>query len=770
MEVGEKVAERFHVEAFIGAGGMGAVYRAKDEHTGAVVAIKSLLHADGDNERFARESRLLAELHHPGIVPYVAHGVTVDGERWLAMQWLEGEDLAERLDRSGLDLADALEVIRGAADALAAAHARGVVHRDVKPSNLFLEGGDPSRVRLLDFGFARDAGIARATLTGAVLGTPGYMAPEQARGEVGVGPAADVFSLGCVAFECLTATRPFVADHALAVVLRIVLEDAPRPRDRRADIPDDLDALVFEMLSKRAADRPKDAAEVARRLADVGAMPPSIRSRTLHLGAQPSLTEGEERLVSLVVAATMRRAPGPEVETALETAATVVTDGHLQSTGGSDRPPPGVPGNVRVHDALAAWQRIAREHGAHTDVLADGLLVATLGGHGTAADQAARAARCALAFRAAVPHVPMVLTTGRRDVRTRAVVGVAIDRAVELLRIETARRDSDFIPRVAPAPVVTTVLLDDVSAALLDVRFEVGGEPKELRGERDRADEGRLLLGKKSPSVGRDRELAHLEALFDECSAEPKACAVVVTASPGVGKSRLRSEVLARIGGRARSIWIGEGDAMRSGAPYAMIAPAVRRAAGIVHGEPLATSRDKLTKRVAGIVPPADAARTACFLGELCGVPFPDETSVELRAARHDPLVMGDQTRRAWSVLLEAETRSGPLVIVLEDLHWGDLPSVKLCDEALRDLRQRPLFVLALARPEVDDLFPQLWAKRGAHRIALGPLGRAASERLVTEALGSSVSAELVQRIAVRAGGNAFYLEELIRTVARAGG
>jgi serine/threonine protein kinase len=168
------------------------------------VAVKLLQAGDHSQaaERFAREAQVLCELRHPGIVEYLAHGVTGDGQPYLAMEWLAGEDLARRLARGALSLADSLTLLRRTASALAVAHQRGIVHRDLKPSNLFLRGGEVERVAILDFGIARRRALSHAiTATGGVIGTPAYMAPEQARGERDLTPAVDVFSLGCVLFE-----------------------------------------------------------------------------------------------------------------------------------------------------------------------------------------------------------------------------------------------------------------------------------------------------------------------------------------------------------------------------------------------------------------------------------------------------------------------------------------------------------------------------------------------------------------------------------------
>jgi eukaryotic-like serine/threonine-protein kinase len=202
MFAGESVGHRFLVEAEVDRGGSGVVHRAIDRHTGRPVALKLLAvgaaATSSDLDRFAREARLLAELRHPGIVGYVAHGHSASGQPFIAMEWLDGEDLGRRLARGPLDVRGALRVVRSAAEALAVAHRRGVVHRDLKPSNIFLRDGRLESAVLLDFGIARPMrGITKITATGAVLGTPDYMAPEQARGDE-IGPAADVFALGSV--------------------------------------------------------------------------------------------------------------------------------------------------------------------------------------------------------------------------------------------------------------------------------------------------------------------------------------------------------------------------------------------------------------------------------------------------------------------------------------------------------------------------------------------------------------------------------------------
>jgi serine/threonine protein kinase len=286
-------------------------------------------------ERFAREARVLADLRHPGIVEYIGHGRTEHGDLYLAMEWLQGEDLGVRLARSELTAADSLRLVTQVAAALAVAHSRRVVHRDLKPSNLFLVDGDSERVKVLDFGVARLLRGADLTGTGEIVGTPEYMAPEQARGDKTIDARADVFALGSVLFRCLTGRSPFVGKSAASVLARLVLENAPRLRQLRPELPPELDDLVARMLAKDPAQRPVDARAVLTELVLLaepvaeGGRPPT---------APPSeLTEGERRIVCIVLAGGEAARDAPEtldetVERSPALDATVKTHGASSST------------------------------------------------------------------------------------------------------------------------------------------------------------------------------------------------------------------------------------------------------------------------------------------------------------------------------------------------------------------------------------------------------------------------------------------------------
>jgi serine/threonine protein kinase/tetratricopeptide (TPR) repeat protein len=733
MRPGVTIADRFEVEHVAGTGGMGTVYRARDRVTGLPVALKVLREDAGAMDRFAREAEVLAELRHPGIVRYVAHGTTRSGEPYLAMDWLDGQDLADRLAHTGLTVADSVKLVIRASEALSAAHARGIVHRDIKPSNLFLPSDDVEQVKVLDFGVVRLQHATRSpTRTGTTVGTPGYMAPEQARGERLIDARADVFSLGCVLFECLTGRPAFSGEHVMALLAKILIAEAPRVREMRADIPAALDALVASMLAKEPEHRPQDARAIVRELTALGDL--SGIKAAAHSTSPPGLTTSEQRLVCVVLAAPPR---DDAMQVSMEATLT--------------------PAQLTGSHAVA---RLAVESlGAHFEGLADGSMIVTTPGRGTAMDQAVLAARCAIALRDALPTATVALATGRGDVSRRLPVGEVIERAARMFR---SRRTPDGIVRV-----------DDVTAGLLASRFEVehGEHGLTLLAERPQLETVRTLLGKPTPCVGRDRELAALDGVFQQVREEGVARVALVTAPAGMGKSRVRYELLHKLKDRGDDVevWMARGDPMSAGSPFGMLAQALRRMAGILDGEPFETRRRKLRARVARNVAKDDVPRVADFLGEMLGVPHPDEESVQLRAARQDAMLMGDQMRRAWEDFLVAECTRGPVLLVLEDLHWGDLPTVQLVDGALRRAHELPFMVLALARPEVHDLFPRLWAERGVLETQLPELTRRAAEKLAQRMLGEEIDAGTITRIVERAAGNAFYLEELIRAVAEGG-
>jgi serine/threonine protein kinase len=260
---GTVLARRYRLEALLGSGGMGAVYRGTDTETNTPVAVKLIKGDDPQlTSRFRREGAVMASLRHEHIVQVLEAG-EIDGTLFIAMELVEGESLARRLDHSdALPVDEALRIARDVALALAAAHDAGILHRDVKPANIMLSqraDGTPRAV-LLDFGIARAPDVdATMTSTGLVVGTAGYIAPEVCMGSRQWEPRADLYSLGVVFYEAIVGAPPFVAGNAMALMARQATEDPIPPDVREPTVPSAVSALALRMMARDPQQRPPHA-------------------------------------------------------------------------------------------------------------------------------------------------------------------------------------------------------------------------------------------------------------------------------------------------------------------------------------------------------------------------------------------------------------------------------------------------------------------------------------------------------------------------------
>jgi eukaryotic-like serine/threonine-protein kinase len=265
VHVGELIVGRYELEELVGEGGMSSVYRAHDTVLERRVAIKVLHeHFSRDPEyveRFRREARAIARLAHPNVVTVIDRGEW-EGRQFIVFEHVAGENLKAVISREGpLPVDRALELACQIARALAFAHELGIVHRDVKPHNVLLDGSGTAKVT--DFGIARALDSDDAlTATGTVLGTGQYLSPEQANGERG-DERSDQYSLGVVTFELLTGTAPYSGDNLMAVAMRHVRDPVPSVRALRPDVPERVDAVIARAMSKRPEDRFDSMGELA---------------------------------------------------------------------------------------------------------------------------------------------------------------------------------------------------------------------------------------------------------------------------------------------------------------------------------------------------------------------------------------------------------------------------------------------------------------------------------------------------------------------------
>jgi serine/threonine protein kinase len=423
--------KRFELGERVGLGAAAEVRRALDTERGVPVAIKRLhehLSADPiSRDQFERETRLSARIDSEHVVRYMAHGLDEDDRPYLVLEWLEGEDLARRMRSGPLLPEESIEIVRQAALGLQALHDAGIVHRDIKPGNLFLVPGAGGRtlVKLIDLGVAHE-GVMRKN-EAIALGTPFYMSPEQARGDASISPRSDLFSLGVLLFELLTGKKPFTGEGAFGVLAKIALQTTPRLRGAWEGAPPALEALVRRAMARDPAGRFASAREMAEAIAASDSMAPG-----------PASSEDG--------------APSPSH-------AVCVLFGRL-------------PLSNDVSRSRAVFHRLATEYGGKAYSLLGRSVVVVF--EGNEAEMAMRAATAGLVMVRQIPGVRLSIAMG---------VGLAPGEGLAQELIERGTRTLDR-PRTDPGE--PPVRVDERTARVLETQFAIEGAPGSLslRGTR----------------------------------------------------------------------------------------------------------------------------------------------------------------------------------------------------------------------------------------------------------------------------------------------
>jgi tetratricopeptide (TPR) repeat protein len=713
------LAGRFVIEREVGRGGVGIVYRAHDEVTNAPVALKVIAIPGvdaGEEARFGREGRVLAGLSHPGIVRVVAFGQLEEGHPYVAMEWLDGEDVQQRQKRQPLPFVKCLEIAAQVADALAYAHGVGIIHRDIKPSNIFLIGDEAAgemKAKLVDFGVA-SAEDARLTRTGAIIGTPAYMAPEQARGDAEVDARADIYGLGATLFEMIAGRPPHVGPTPIAILARLVTTPAPRLGEVFTEAPVPLDDLLCEMLATHPEERPTRAQDVAMRLRAIA-------------------SDVENEIVSI---------RGPISDIAPMSMGDIVlgNPGTSSKQGGSRLVTSILATHVPKGPARQRLIAHLRARGAEATELGGDAIVAHLGVRKALGDEAARALD--LGLRLAKMGSRVGVATGRTRIDRTRPTGEVVDRAAALAR--DAQK--------------TQVLADTTTSELARGRFEM----------QVRAD-GTSVVGPKvaakkeiaggSPFVGREADLSQVVSAFERCQEDDTPIIVTLTGAPGIGKTRLRREALARIAAHpsAPRVVMVRAESFAKSHALGILADVARGLAGVAKGaelEEVGKAIDTLLQRI----DLADPSSRDLVARLMANVPLPE--GADGRAAR-DAL---------WIALTEMAlrtSREAALVIALEDAQWADLESLSWIDHVLARAIGYPVFVLATARPTLWREDPNRWNGRDHVRIELRPLARRTVRAIAKAILGEKATTPegeaLVESISAQAGGSPLFAEELAR-------
>ena len=734
---------RYRVLDRLGGGGMGMVFRARDDRLGRDVALKFLSpHLSADpvaKRRFLVEARAAAALEHPNICTVHEIGDTADGQIYIVMACYAGETLDKRIARGPLPVAEAVRVATDLARALQKAHERGIIHRDVKPANVMCTADGP--VKLLDFGIAKLADVAVTQTIGAV-GTVAYMSPEQAFGE-SVDARTDLWSLGVVLYEMLAGARPFQGGTSHAI-LSAVLSAPPLPlRSLRADVPAELEGLVHRLLAKDADDRTASAAEVLQAL---GATPAATARTGPALAAprQSTLSHAGERRQVTVLACII---------------------------GGTDAlvercTPEQADQLLAAIDAAAAEVAMAHDGFVHH---ADAKGVVLLFGVPVAQeDDAGRAVRAAWALHqrtAALANARADEVAHQVRLHSGVHIGPAVVHRQREGRFRLTGAAADVAGQLAAAAAPDTILVSPelrrMVAGTADIAdappLRLPGQgapltPGVVRGVAEGRGARSDVSMERSPFVGRVREGSTLAQQL-EAAQRGTGGVVALVGEAGVGKSRLLHELRAVAATAQVRVVIGRCDPHRATTPFFPVAQAVHELLGVERAQ----APEERHAAVVAAVHAADSSLETALPLVLALLGIPSQAHPVAADLRGD-LFQTAMAEAAVALFTLAAQRQ-PLLLLLEDWHWADEASRATLRQLVEVAAAAPLCVVVTARPEgAAD-----WAGLDAISVLpLAPLDGTATAAIAQAMFGTPrVADDLLARLHERTGGNPFFVEEL---------
>ena len=763
----------YRIDERLGTGGMGAVYRAFDEALHRPLAVKRLLPDFVDPIRalrFRREARMAARLNHPAIV-HIYDIVETDQGDWIVMELVEGKTL-DRLMREGvLSPLRAVQLAREVADGLSEAHAQGIVHRDLKASNIMVTA--IGRAKILDFGLAKVIrGKADDDLSGpgAVLGTCHAMSPEQAQG-LTIDHRSDLFSLGSLLYEMITGVSPFRAETAQETLTRIVTHH-PRPVAEAApDTPRELADLVQRLLSKAAAHRPHTSTDVSMALERIersGVLDAEARDRakapgstapTLDVGKPvasprswaPLMTSSERRQLTVLCCEIVDGSnPDPEISQSFdsETLYELMMQLRPVANGVAQRHEATL-GNVVGHRVLVYFgYPQAHEDDASRAVRAALDLIAEAGEHMSAA---AGAARVKPSLRIGIHTGPAVVSTSPNTPEP-VVLGTTLDVA---LRLQGVAAPGTVVISPATRSLVRRGFATEAQASLPAAGGAEPLIPYRVREASGSSDEGFDL----APLVGRARELDQLVNRWEQARAGTGQ-AVLLSGEPGIGKSRLlralREKVSAEPGdGTVRWLTV-HGSPYTQNTPLNPVVQLLRRTFATEPGASAVEQLESLLKTFA-------LSEALPLFASLLDLPPSPKTSLSLPPDRQR-----EETLDALVALLLEMSEREPVILLVEDLHWLDATTLLWLERLIDQTTTAPLLLVMTIRPNTLDI---PWGSRArVIQIALGALSSQETEQLITFLSGEKpLTSHVQQHIVAKTDGVPLFVEELTRSLLETG-
>ena len=729
----------------LGEGGMGVVYKAEDLKLGRLAAIKFLpartvLNAE-DRERFEREAKLAASLSHSNVATVYEFG-EAEGQAFLAMEFIEGQTLAKKVQNKPLAVDEFITIAAAAADGLAAAHSKGIVHRDIKPENIMISRD--GTVKIMDFGLAKASG--RSQITGEVsrMGTVAYMSPEQARGEE-VDFRTDIWSLGVSLYEVLTGQRAFAGDYEVAIIYLILHEEPQSIGKIRSDVPMKLEQIIQKAMRKEPDQRYQSVEEMGKELRSVRK---ELERGEIRKEVEESMTkkqfESERRQVTILFASV----------TGFEPYAEQVDPEILSSS---------------LNDCFKGLLSIIHKYEGMTDRFVGEKAMAIFGAPVAHENDPERAVRCALemgsymerfnsigAIQLPAPlglrigiHSGMVIagSVGPDKEAGYSVIGETVNLAagiVELAPVGSIYLSSDVYKLVGDIVQVD----EHKSSAIKGKAQPIDIYP--LKGLKAGVEPGRRAIGG-GTFVGRKRELDTIETSLDKVIRKTEV-RLFVRGEPGVGKTRLKDEMMQRAQKKGMAVCEGKCSSFELNTPYFLWNTFLKSLLRIGTETPESEVRLRLHDTLQILALETEEP----YLATLLSLRY-EEILMEVDADRRRKIF------EATSKLLLAFASRRPSLFVFEDLHWIDRFSQELLEFVFAQESLAPALFCCLFRAEYTQ------AKKIMDKGELLDLDRLPEDEakeLMRSRLGAeSVPDALVQLMDKRAEGNPFFIEEIVKTL-----
>lgn len=756
----EKIfAGKYKIVEELGRGGMGVVYKAKDDKLKRFVALKFLPSSLSSHEeaklRFIREAQTASILDHQNICTIHEIEETEDGQMYIAMAYYEGETLKKKIKGGAAPLAEAIDIVIQIAQGLLKAHNEGIVHRDIKPANI-IETSDRV-IKIVDFGLAKLASEAMPTLTSSIIGTPAYMSPEQAMGE-SLDQRIDLWSLGVVFYELLTGHRPFQGENAQSTLHAIIHKTPTPPMELKKDIQEEAERIVLKCLRKQPERRYQSA---DRLISDLTKLKISLKKEKQDLVTKTRLETGRETERRQATVLSGEILGYSEVLANLETEEAALV----------------------INRCFAMLDSVISKYESRIDEITGGIFMASFGIPLAIEDAPKKAINAAIELRNCMDRfnkrenlrIPLDVRIGVNSGTVVAGVG-STDKVYSVIgedvNLASQLRDISIKNDITIGPLTYRYTKNDFEFEAL--------EPVSLKGRTEPITVFKLLSVKEriyrsrlgaermiySDMVGRENELDKLK-LHVLKTINGEGSIVNLVGEAGIGKSRLVAELSKRDELKKVTLMRGRALSIGSNLSFHPVIDILKSWARIKEEDPPAASAQKIEKVIRSVFPEG-VAEIFPFIATLMGIKLTGQHAERIRGIEGDALEKLI-LKNIRDLIVKASVIR-PLVFVLEDLHWADLTSVDLFESLYRLAESQSILFINVMRPNYETSERILRTIRNRYpafstEINLEPLDDSQCDALIGNLLNvEALPIRIRELIARRAEGNPFFIEEVARS------